>query len=306
MSNDRESRISLQQAGKRPLAFVIQPFSDRYRAVYELIAAAAAKAGVGVAREEAVNYRRDIATAINNAISQSDFLIVDVSEAHPNVMYELGFARSIDKPTILIANSSRNIPSDLAGLRVLIYDVIDPSDFVTRLADLMAQAAKAPEAFNWTRTITDSQKRQSVFISYSHADIAFLHRLIVHLRPLEKEGLIDVWVDTRLRAGDRWQKEIEKALSKASVALLLVSADFLASDFITNNELPPLLRKAEDKGTKIIPMILKPCRFTRDNNLKQFQAVNAPEKSLIMLSEGEQEVLYDRVASEVEQNLRRG
>ncbi len=287
-------------------AFVIQPFSDRYEAVYDLIVAAASKAGVIVSRIDSVDLGTDVMTAINKTISDADFLIVDVSEANPNVMYELGFARSKDKPTILIASSSKNIPFDLAGLRVLIYDLGAPTDFVARLAEVLAQATKVPHAFTWTQTIAESEKRQSVFISYSHADEAFLDRLLVHLKPLERDGLIEVWADTRLRAGDRWRKEIEKALNRATVAILLVSADFLASDFITNNELPPILRKAEDKGTRIIPLILKPCRFTRDRNLKQFQAMNAPDKSLIMLSEGEQEVLYDRVAAEVERHLQRG
>jgi hypothetical protein len=290
----------------KPIAFVIQPFSERYRAVFDLVAAAASKAGVTVSRADSFAPSADVVTAINKAISDSDFLIVDVSEANPNVMYELGFARSKDKPTVLIASSSKNIPFDLAGLRILIYDLVAPTDFVTRLVEVLTQAGKAPQNFTWTRTLAESQKRQSVFISYSHADGAFLDRLLVHLKPLEREGLIEVWVDTRLRAGDRWRKEIEKALSRATVAILLVSADFLASDFITNNELPPILRKAEDRGTKIIPLILKPCRFTRDGNLRQFQAMNAPEKSLIMLSEGEQEVFYDRIAAEVERHLQRG
>ena len=179
-------RISLQHAGKRPLAFVIQPLSERYRAVYDLIAAAASKVGVAVSRADTLLAGRDIVMAINKAISDSDFLIVDVSESNPNVMYELGFARSRDKPTILIANSSRNIPFDLVGLRVLIYDLVAPIDFVTRLAEVLAQAVKAPQEFTWTQTLNESQKRQSVFISYSNADLAFLERMLVHLKPLER------------------------------------------------------------------------------------------------------------------------
>jgi len=92
----------------------------------------------------------------------------------------------------------------------------------------------------------------------------------VHLKPLERDGLIDLWVDTRLRPGDRWKKEISAALERAQVAILLISADFLASDFITNDELPPILTAAEQKGTRIIPIILKPCRFARDKNLRHF------------------------------------
>ena len=112
-------------------------------------------------------------------------------------------------------------------------------------------------------------------------------------------------MDTRLRAGDRWRKEIDKALQRAIVAILLVSADFLASDFITDNELPPLLRNAEERGTRVIPIIVKPCRFTRDKNLRHFQSVNDPKRALVLLSDGEQELIYDRVAAEVEKWLQK-
>ena len=84
-------------------------------------------------------------------------------------------------------------------------------------------------------------KRSQVFVSYSHADAEHLQRLRVHLRPFERAGLVDVWADTRLRPGQRWRQEIELALERAAVSILLVSADFLASDFVADNELPPLL-----------------------------------------------------------------
>jgi len=143
----------------------------------------------------------------------------------------------------------------------------------------------------------------SVFISYSHKDGEFLRRLMVHLRPLEQEGLIDLWVDLRLEAGDRWKIEIEEALSRARVAIMLITADFLASDFIVNNELPPLLKKARSQDTHIIPVILKPCRFTRDKNLSGFHAINDPAAPLVTLPEGEQEKIYDKISEAVERSM---
>lgn len=85
-----------------------------------------------------------------------------------------------------------------------------------------------------------------VFISYSHKDKGFLDRLMVHLRPLEKKKLIEPWADSRIVAGEKWKVAIESSLKKARAAILLISADFLASDFIVDNELPPLLKKADD------------------------------------------------------------
>jgi len=75
-----------------------------------------------------------------------------------------------------------------------------------------------------------------VFISYSRADRKWLERLQVHLRPLIRTSIADVWDDGRIQAGDAWRVEIRKAIEAATVAVLLVSADFLASDFVESEE----------------------------------------------------------------------
>lgn len=136
--------------------------------------------------------------------------------------------------------------------------------------------------------------RATVFISYSHADRKWLERLKTHLKPLQREGLVDYWVDTRIAAGTPWQTEIEQALEVVSVAVLLVSADFLASDFIADDELPPLLTAAEERGARIIPLILSPSRFTRMPSLSRFKPINPPEQPLIKLKKWEQEDVLDR------------
>lgn len=146
-------------------------------------------------------------------------------------------------------------------------------------------------------------KRKKIFISYSHKDKSYFERLNVHLKPLEKKGLIEPWSDTRISAGEHWKKEIEKALDSSQAAILLISADFLASDFIVNNELPPLLTKANNDGATIIPIILKPCRFVRELSLSKFQAINIPEEPLISASEHESELIYDAVAQRIEELL---
>lgn len=290
----------------KPQIFVIQSFSLVSDIVFEMIASAASRAGAVAFRADTIGAGMDIIQNVQEAIQKSPLIIADVSNSNPNVMYEVGFTQAQKKPLILMAESSRAIPIDLSGIQVVIYDLRSPMEAVDRLAEAIAQALKNPETFLYAEASKQRDKRQSVFISYSHRDREYLDRLLVHLKPLEKDGLIDLWIDTRLRPGDRWKKEIEKALSKANVAVLLVTADFLASDFITDNELPPLLRNAEGQGTRIIPLILKPCRFARDKNLKHFHAINNPHESLVLLPEGEQEMLYDSVAAEVERTLQRG
>jgi hypothetical protein len=144
--------------------------------------------------------------------------------------------------------------------------------------------------------------RNRVFISYSHKDREWLEQLRPHLKPLERAGAL-IWDDTRLKPGVAWQKEIEAALASTRVGILLVSADFLASDFIIGNELPPLLEAAQKDGAVILSLILRPCGFVRHKSLAQFQAVNDPATPLVQMRSAGREKIFDKVAQEVERAL---
>lgn len=141
-----------------------------------------------------------------------------------------------------------------------------------------------------------SENRGRVFISYSRADEQWLQRLQVHLRPLERKYRIEIWDDTRIEKGALWRQEIREALDSAVVAVLLVSADFLASEFIDSNELPPILQAAREKGTRILPVIVSPFLITASDVLSEFQAVNPISQPLVSLSRGEQEAVFVKVA----------
>ena len=121
--------------------------------------------------------------------------------------------------------------------------------------------------------------RSRVFISYSHVDRRFLDRLHVFLRPLERKGLVDWWDDTRLKAGSNWREEIRQAVASAKVAVLLISADFFASEFIQTNELPPLLEAARQDDAVLLSVILQPVNLG-DSPLAEFQAINDPQRPL--------------------------
>src|ERR1700680_3258867 len=94
-------------------------------------------------------------------------------------------------------------------------------------------------------------------------------------------------------------KKFKRLSNKANAAVLIVSADFLASEFIRTNELPPLLKAAEEEGALILPIIASPSLFLRNTELSQFQAVNNPSAPLISATEGEQEAVFVRVAEEL-------
>lgn len=156
-----------------------------------------------------------------------------------------------------------------------------------------------------SETSSDSgqTQRDQVFISYSHKDARWLQRLQVHLRPLEKGGLIDSWDDTRIKPGAKWRIEIAKAMGRARVAVLLISADFLASEFILDDELPPLLHAAASQGVMILPVIVSPCRFEKTKSLSQFQSVNPPTKPLSKLDTTKREEVFCQVTDAVEAAL---
>lgn len=106
-----------------------------------------------------------------------------------------------------------------------------------------------------------SQNKPTVFISYSHKDEAWKDRLVTHLGVLSAQGLINLWQDRLIGAGEDWRKNIEDAMSAASIAVLLITANSLTSDFILNEEVPPLIQRHAREGVRIYPIIVEPCAW---------------------------------------------
>lgn len=99
----------------------------------------------------------------------------------------------------------------------------------------------------------------TVFISYSHADTKWKDRLVKQLGVLDQQGLLEVWEDRLIGAGQDWYKEIQKAMAGARVAILLISANFLTSKFILQEEVPKLLQRREQEGMTVVPVLLSDC-----------------------------------------------
>lgn len=92
-----------------------------------------------------------------------------------------------------------------------------------------------------------------------------------HLQVLEQEGILDLWDDRRIAAGDNWRVEIEEAIHRAQVAVLLVSAEYLASRFVREEELRRILELRRRGGLRVIPVIIKPCAWQRVEWLEAIQ-----------------------------------
>jgi len=140
--------------------------------------------------------------------------------------------------------------------------------------------------------------RDKVFICYSHKDERWLNDLQTHLKPYERNRSVTVWSDEQIQPGAEWFEELKKALSSTKVAILLVTKDFLASDFIHEHELGPLLKRAEKGDVRIIWIPVGACAYKK-SPLKNYQAVIDPNKPLANMKP-ERDNAWVKICEEIE------
>jgi Effector-associated domain 1/TIR domain len=141
-----------------------------------------------------------------------------------------------------------------------------------------------------------------IFVGYSRKDRSYLEELRVHLVPYVRANKVACWDDTEINPGAMWREEIKTALQVANMAVLLVSAHFLASDFIVNHELPYLLASARSGKMVILSVIVRPSLF-KDTDLAQFQAINSSSQPLSGMSRSERDKVWIRVVERIKANL---
>ncbi|MCP3167312.1 toll/interleukin-1 receptor domain-containing protein [Myxococcus qinghaiensis] len=98
-----------------------------------------------------------------------------------------------------------------------------------------------------------------LFFSYSHQDEVLRNKLETHLSMLRRQGLIESWHDRRITAGSELDAAISEHIEAADVILLLVSSDFLASEYCYSTEMMRALERHEARKARVIPVILRPC-----------------------------------------------
>jgi hypothetical protein len=140
--------------------------------------------------------------------------------------------------------------------------------------------------------------RDQVFISYSHQDKDWLDKLHDTLKPLMRNQTIDVWADTRIKTGAKWKAEITQALARAKVAVLMVSRPFLASDFIADKEIPPILAAAKHEGLTVVWVPVGACLYD-ETDIADYQSAIDPAKPLNAMSEPELDAALVKIAKDI-------
>lgn len=113
--------------------------------------------------------------------------------------------------------------------------------------------------------------RRKLFISYSHKDARWLRPVREQLEVLEKTGALDIFEDSQIEAGAKWYDRLEQEMLQSDVALFLISATFLSSDFIRNEEVPRLLDRYKSAGAILYPLLLRDCAWQEVSWLREIQ-----------------------------------
>ncbi len=142
-----------------------------------------------------------------------------------------------------------------------------------------------------------------IFISYSREDEGLKDDLLTMLRGIEREGIITIWHDSIISPGDTWREEIKDAIKTCDIGLLLISSDFIASEFIHNNELKQLLIRRNQEGLLVIPIILRDCLWKEVLGLGEIQALPKSGKAVITFSKelGERDSVWKAIAEHIKQ-----
>jgi hypothetical protein len=184
-----------------------------------------------------------------------------------NIIYALLYERRLNPtkflPVLFSPADRRFIPTLLKGRDCF---MVDSQSGYNHLYALLTNQHRIhfPErgaALQTAQKTTEEPKmeRVKVFISYSHKDEIWKDHLLTHLSVLDYEGLLHVWTDRRIEVGAAWQAQINKAMSDSRVAVLLVTANFLTSEFIRNQEVPRLLELHAQSGMLVLPLLARPC-----------------------------------------------
>jgi hypothetical protein len=126
-----------------------------------------------------------------------------------------------------------------------------------------------------------------LFISYSRRDDRWRQLLRTHLQPYVTAGLVEVWDDTAIEAGEPWRQAIDRAIDAVSAAIFLVSPNLLASTFAMRDEFAPVLQRARSRRVRLLWVPISASSY-EETEFKGLQAATNPNTPLDQLSEPQQ------------------
>ena len=140
-----------------------------------------------------------------------------------------------------------------------------------------------------------------LFISYAHEDEPLRRKLGNHLKLLERQGLIEPWHDRQILPGDEWRGRLDEHLEKADLILLLVSADFLGSDYCYDREMTRALTRHRAGSARVVPIILRSCDW-QEAPFAMLQAL--PQEGRPITSWGNEDEAWTDVARGLRELIR--
>jgi len=141
------------------------------------------------------------------------------------------------------------------------------------------------------------------FVSFAHDDVEDLKALRRHLTPVIRGRVLEVWDDGRLSGGQQWSQEIEQAIARSRIFVLLLTPSFLASDYILEKELPAIRRSWESPGTLVLPILLRNCFWRHVVAALQVIPTDDSGKVRAIYSWRRREDAFQRAAEQVDKAL---
>src|SRR5262245_41336122 len=142
----------------------------------------------------------------------------------------------------------------------------------TELKEIEARAESTPQAHipassgvygEPQRDSSLSRTRGTVFIAYNPADEAEKEDLVTHLGVLQRQGLIETWTDDQSTPGVDKASEMEEAINRANVTILLITPNFLSSDFVSGEEMKRIMERRQTQAMILYPIIARPCAWKK-------------------------------------------
>ena len=140
---------------------------------------------------------------------------------------------------------------------------LDVRDLLNGVDFPAARARRPGPGRRGTEPEADGMTPLSLFYSYSHKDEDLRNQLETHLKLMQRQGVITAWHDRLIGAGEEWKDEIDENLERADLILLLVSSDFIASDYCYDKEMTRALQRHDAGEARVIPVIVRDVNWSK-------------------------------------------